>query len=256
MPHKKYLERQIELHKNLVPAYEKRYGVPYSVFYSKKRNEYLINMFNNQSFDRVLDLGCGTGLTIKSLSTNFIEVYGLDLSMDMLNLRDNSDAAVKGFLRGDAERIPFKSGKFSHVVVKGMLHHLENYEDSLSEVNRILISGGEIIVSEPSKDAFLLRFSRKILYKLSSEFDESDEGFKQKELAESLKNTGFRVTKIQRFGFFGYLLAQFPDKISILSKLPFNIAITRFLIFIDKILVKIPLIKSLSFHVIILAQKI
>jgi len=44
-------------------------------------------MFKNLSFDRVLVLGCGTGLTIKSLSAKYKEVYELDLSIDMPNLR-------------------------------------------------------------------------------------------------------------------------------------------------------------------------
>lgn len=249
------LKRQIDLHKNLVPVYKKRYSVPYSIFYSKKRNEYPINLFDDQNFKRVLDLGCGTGLTMESLSANSEEVYGLDLSIDMLNLRKNSDESVKGFLRGDAEKIPFKDERFSHVIVKGMLHHLENYENSLSEAYRILVPGGEIIITEPSKDAFILRFARKILYKFSKEFDESDEGYTQKELADSVGNAGFQVIKIKRFGFLGYLLAQFPDKINILSKIPFNIAITRVLIFVDSVLVKIPIIRTLSFHVIILAKK-
>ena len=64
---KEYLQPQIDLHKNLVPAYTKRFTVPSAQFYSKKSDEQLINLFNNRNFDKILDLGCGIGFTINSL---------------------------------------------------------------------------------------------------------------------------------------------------------------------------------------------
>lgn len=83
---KEYLQRQIDLHKKLVSAYTKRFTVPSAQYYSKKSDEQLIKLFNNRNFNQILDLGCGTGFTINSLSDISKEVYGLDLSMDILNL--------------------------------------------------------------------------------------------------------------------------------------------------------------------------
>ena len=253
--HKEHLQRQIDLSKNLVPAYTKRFAVPSAQFYSKMNDEQLINLFQNHNFDQVLDLGCGSGFTINSLSVISKEVYGIDLSIDMLHMVENNNETLKGLLRGDAENLPFKENSFSHIFIQGMLHHLENYKNSLSEAYRILSPGGEILVIEPSNDVLLIRVARRIMYKFSEEFDEKDEGYKQDELVEAFRNAGFEVAIVKRAGYLGYLFAQFPDKFSFLSNLPFSIGITRILIFLDRIFAIIPLLKSISFQVVILGRK-
>ena len=50
---------------------------------------------------------------------------------------------------GDAERLPFASGRVSLVVITEVLEHLQNPVEALREISRVLQPGGIVIMSTP-----------------------------------------------------------------------------------------------------------
>ncbi len=101
-------------------------------------------------FERVIDLGTGTGRMLILLSPYTQEAEGLDLSHQMLTVaRANLNRARIGNARvrqGDATNTPFESNSADFVIVHQVLHYLEKPEDVISEAARILKPGGKLLV--------------------------------------------------------------------------------------------------------------
>lgn len=97
----------------------------------------------------VLDLGCGTGRLLDRLATEFPTLCGtgLDLSAEMIlqarkKKRDRHRPRLI-FIPGNAEELPFAEGQFDAVFNTISFLHYPNPERVLSEVSRVLHSGGQ-----------------------------------------------------------------------------------------------------------------
>lgn len=90
----------------------------------------------------VLDLACGTGRFIPLLEQKTHHWFGADISMEMLEV---SQAKIKnaqlsrGFVRVDAEQLPFKSGSFACVMTIRFIHHIPDphQQNILRELHRV-----------------------------------------------------------------------------------------------------------------------
>jgi ubiquinone/menaquinone biosynthesis C-methylase UbiE len=77
---------------------------------------------------RVLDVGCGEGATFA---------------------RERFPACL--FVASSCESMPFDAGTFDHVIVRDVVHHLDEPERLVDECRRVLGPGGRIDVLEPCR---------------------------------------------------------------------------------------------------------
>ncbi|MEK6692301.1 MAG: class I SAM-dependent methyltransferase [Nitrospirota bacterium] len=105
------------------------------------------------SSGRVLDIGSGTGLLCIEIARGFrdIEVFGVDISMDMLNIAkkaiiDEGLGSRVKFIRSDASSIPFKKNSFEAVVSYVSLHHWKDAAPVFNEVKRVLKKDGTALI--------------------------------------------------------------------------------------------------------------
>lgn len=250
-----YIQKQIELHKKIADEYEHRYADPYAILFQEYWNQTILNLIPT-ACGIALELGCGTGIFLEKLSYQFNKIYGIDVSWEMLKKIRIDNEAYKGSTTGDGMKMPFADESFDTVVCRGVLHHLPDLYNALTEVKRVLKKDGIFIFSEPSNDSPLVRMARKKMYKKSSKFSEDDVAFMAKDLKKAIIQTGYKILHIERFGFLSYVFAGFPDHFSLLAKIPGNVVITKIFIAMDKILSRIPLLNRQSLHIIFLAVKI
>ncbi len=109
--------------------------------------------------DRLLDLGCGTGLISIGLSKRVSSITGMDLGRDVLRrARRNFRAAGREgwFVRGDIAHLPFKSEAFDKVLCYSVAMCLQSYDDfknALGEMLRVCRPGGLVMVGDiPEKN--------------------------------------------------------------------------------------------------------
>jgi ubiquinone/menaquinone biosynthesis C-methylase UbiE len=119
--------------------------------FAKKIDEYL------EEEHRALEIGCGTGI-ISSLLKSNADVQGMDFSRKMIELAQSKigDSCIQA----DMEHLPYADHSFDVIFANSTLHHFPFLNGVISEVRRILKSGGYFIVQEPSaaevrKDMFL-----------------------------------------------------------------------------------------------------
>lgn len=98
-----------------------------------------------------LDFGCGPGQVLKWTTEFGFQQVGLDVSINNLRLtKAHTNALV---VCGDASCMPFNNKSFDLITEASVLHHIENWRQTLKEVGRIYNGGlGIVLDSEPSKE--------------------------------------------------------------------------------------------------------
>lgn len=104
--------------------------------------------------DRVLDLGCGSGMFLPVVSPLCRELTGVDVSPAFVE--ESLDTVEKfalnntSIIAAKSEDLPFAENEFDVVIVVDVLHHIYYLSETVSEIQRITKPGGRIIVFEPN----------------------------------------------------------------------------------------------------------
>lgn len=91
--------------------------------------------------DRVVDLGCGTGLSTAAWRGKCREIVGVEPNADMLGIAKTRAVGGLSFVRGFAHDTGLASGSFDAAVCSQSFHWMEPVA-TLAEVSRLLKSGG------------------------------------------------------------------------------------------------------------------
>jgi demethylmenaquinone methyltransferase/2-methoxy-6-polyprenyl-1,4-benzoquinol methylase len=179
---------------------------------------------------KVLDLCCGTGdlaITLASFAENNPEITGLDYSQPMLDIANKkADLLAKrempSFIYGDACNLPFPDGYFNCAGISFAFRNLTYknplVQHHLSEVFRVLKSGGRFIIVETSQPkskiireiyhVYLRSFAFCTGYLLSGNrqayrylAESAARFYNSEEIKEMLFKTGFRQVSFQPFLF-------------------------------------------------------
>ncbi|HWW09232.1 MAG TPA: bifunctional demethylmenaquinone methyltransferase/2-methoxy-6-polyprenyl-1,4-benzoquinol methylase UbiE [Candidatus Acidoferrales bacterium] len=97
-----------------------------------------------------LDVACGTGRLTRELCERVGprgRVVGLDFSERMLAIARAAHPAIE-WVQGDATRLPFEDSSFDAATTAFGLRNLANPEKGLSEMRRVVRSGGTLVVLE------------------------------------------------------------------------------------------------------------
>lgn len=97
---------------------------------------------------RVLDIGCGTGLTLSLLPSD-VKAVGLDLSEAALAYA-KTRAPHAELVRGSAYELPFEAGSFDAVLALDVLEHLDDDMRAAREAARVLRPGGVFVATVPA----------------------------------------------------------------------------------------------------------
>jgi SAM-dependent methyltransferase len=125
------------------------WATPAGQIRANRRAGYFISEGQIKQGDKVLEIGCGTGLfTEKVLNQTKAEITATDLSEDLLEVARKKDLPIT-FKAEDAMNLSFKNESFDVVFGSSILHHLD-FEKSLNEIYRVLKPGGRLVFAEPN----------------------------------------------------------------------------------------------------------
>lgn len=112
----------------------------------------------NQS-SSVLDIGCGTGelLNLIRRTKPSIDLYGLDLSREMLKIAESKLENQVTLITGVASNISLPEQSIDTVVSVSSLHYWRDPKKSFLEVYRVLKPGGAFVVTDWCKDYYSIR---------------------------------------------------------------------------------------------------
>ena len=153
-----------------------RYGDPYKEQYRQIRNEALVDLisesFGKNNSLRILEIGCGTGMTLTYLATlpTRHELHGMDFSQTMLSQAYQKLAGVDNPFRlaqGNSFELPYGENVFDVIYSTRFIHQFSHDDKKriYQEMLRVLKQGGLLInefYSRHSKWSLSLRGLKEI----------------------------------------------------------------------------------------------
>ncbi len=252
---------QIEMHRSVADMYRGRARHRFAAEFQQERNDLLISLAPASAEGAALDLGCGTGITLNHLATRFERVIGLDISKEMLRGYEGGHRAGArvALLLADMTALPIAPASIDVILCRSALHHLDDEAAALAEMRRTLKPGGFLVIGEPANDNPLFRLARFCARRLPSfgKIHTIDRGYSRQQLFGLLRQAGLRVCREVRYGFIGYPLCDNPELVPVLKWLPAPLAAFagRALRTLDRLLARVPLIRGLSWYVMLQARR-
>lgn len=145
------------------------------------------------TIERALEIGCGNGhgtkLIKKYFAPKFIDAIDLDERMIEIAKGRTHDPSI-GYYVMDASKLDFPNETFDAIFDFGIIHHIPNWRDCISEMNRVLKPGGEVILEELSTETFN-KFPGRLWKKLLDH--PYDSMFSEAQFLHDLRAEGFVV---------------------------------------------------------------
>jgi len=110
--------------------------------------EKIVRFVSPSGDERALDSGCGAGALAFALAPHVREVVGVDVVPELLEqARQRTDRFPNAtFVEGDATKLPFELGSFDLAGTLRTLHHIARPELVVSELARVVVPGGRVLV--------------------------------------------------------------------------------------------------------------
>lgn len=159
---------------------------------------------------RVLDIASGEGYGTHILAQCAAHVTGVDISPEAVS---NATEQYAGdnitFLQGSARAIPLPDASVDVVVSFETLEHLQEQEEMLQEIRRVLRDDGMLIISTPNKPVYNLSID-------DNEFHVKE--LERKDFIALLKTQFANITLLGQKVMFGSLLSGTGGDISLLRQ--------------------------------------
>lgn len=142
-----------------------------------------------------LDVGCGKGNLCKSLVSNRKRiVIGIDLCKRSISEAKETGSSNVDYLLSDSTHLPFRNDVFDYIFVVGVLHHIPNFTQAISEISRALKNKGYFIGTEPNKfhPHFTVLISNLRIQQLFP-FVQKEEPINPRKLVKILEAEGFKI---------------------------------------------------------------
>lgn len=99
--------------------------------------------------NRLLDIGCGSGILLSEAKSRFQEVFGIDISQSAVSLARQRDIQADA-VNLNVDRIPYPDGFFDAVTLLSTLQYFYDMDRVLQECSRVLSPYGVLLLSVPN----------------------------------------------------------------------------------------------------------
>jgi len=115
----------------------------------KKAVRHINSFLNIKEHHSILDVGCGNGLTLKVLSEFTKNLYGCDVSKNMVSLV-NKKYHVPAFV-STADKLPFADESFDRVICMAVMQYysdIESARKAVKDMYRVCRPGGIMLIGD------------------------------------------------------------------------------------------------------------
>jgi len=122
---------------------------------TKLMHRFLENGRDSLLFEKVLEVGALNGEHTHFVNHKFSQYYVTDIRSPSQITIDDLNKRGFIFRLADVENLPFEDAYFDRVISTCLLHHLENPEQGINEILRVVKSGGTVDILVPNDPSFI-----------------------------------------------------------------------------------------------------
>ncbi|TLS52515.1 class I SAM-dependent methyltransferase [Paenibacillus antri] len=141
----------------------------------------------------ILDAGCGSGYSTNLIHQTYApsELLGIDLMPSQIS-RAKINYPHINFEVGNVLQTNLPPGKFDAIFVFGILHHIPDWRQAVTELHRVLKPGGVCLIEDLNKDT-------SHFFATYLKLDHPPEAyFSWEQFTDSLEATGFTILNQKR----------------------------------------------------------
>lgn len=228
-------QRQQALYNNVAHEYDDVFPRHIARHYVEKRTRLVRDLIPMGGL--VLDVGCGTGVLGAAVAAEGYDVFGADLSPEMVGKARARGLA--GAYAAVTTALPFADGSFDLALTVATLHHLETaarVASTVAEMGRVVKRGGFVVLWDhnPSNPYWPILMRRVPQ-------DSGDERLvPRSELLAAVRAAGLRPRRVFRSGFT-------PDFLPLPLYEPWRL--------VERVVEAVPGLNLLAAHNVVVAQK-
>ncbi len=193
-----------EEYAQLAPVYDERWAA-----YVEGTVELSLARIPEKPYERILDVGCGTGAMLEPLAARFATaaVYGIDPSRAMLDVARSRLPARIGLAAAYAEALPFRAGCFDLLASISALHYFSDPHAAAAEMYRVVRPGGSVLITDWCDDFLTMKTFDRVMRLLGKA---NFTTLSSKACSALLRDAGFERVRVEprRVGaFWGVMIA-------------------------------------------------
>ena len=141
-------ENQNRLFDEWPDRYDEWFRTPVGTLVKRYESALLLDLLQPSPGERILDVGCGTGIFTLDVLKLGPSVVGLEISLPML-MRARQKTGGNAFhpIAADMLSLPFADDMFDKTVSMTALEFVDNAHDAVRELFRVTRKGGTIVVT-------------------------------------------------------------------------------------------------------------
>lgn len=171
---------------------------------AKKKVDLFSEFLELNSENICVDIGCGGGFVSAEIQKRFkCKIIGFDVSEEAIKLARKENAVNNSDYRiSSAEKLPLPDQSVDAVLCIGVLEHIVDFNDALTEIYRILKPQGKLVVI--TSNLYSLMYFDRIIKQLFGIWKYGyQKNWSPRQIKHLLNNTGFHIICKSVFQGFG-----------------------------------------------------
>jgi len=184
-----------------------------------------VSVLPSQKNVSILEVGCGVGFSASYLQGMYSKYVGIDYAENFINYAkkfndfDNTSFEVSNIKDYSTTE------KFDVILMIGVVHHLDNVEDTFKSMLKLLKPGGWIVANEPQSSNLFIQLLRAVRGKIDSSYSEEQIQFSHDDLKALYQGAGLKNLLMIPQGIFSTPFAEVPLKPKFLFLLLSRVAV-------------------------------
>ena len=126
-------------------------------YIQRKRFQLVLTLIGNTHFDKILEIGYGSGIFMPALSKYCEQLYGIDIhpfNVEVSNVLDNHGISARLF-NGSVSKMPFVNETFDLIISVSTFEFIDDKKSACLEIQRVLKKNGRFIIITPAQSWIL-----------------------------------------------------------------------------------------------------